>query len=188
MAFPITPYRLRKHSAHTSWAPPSIRQWSVALTCRPTLFESSKLRLKNAQSPWPPRLTRRRVAPAFQPKHAELKLTSATYQPSLRISHDDSIFPSLANLKGTEIIEPRISSLRQRCSNPEDRCSSYLLFRRIASNSIMSWCAGMAAGQPRERSPMPCRFLPAPVRRVLLLRTHRAPKVQTSRVRISPPI
>lgn len=93
--------------------------------------------------------------------------------------------PSLANLKGTEIIEPRISSLRLRCSNPEDRCSSYLLFRRIASNSIMSWCAGMAAGQPPERSPMPCRFLPAPARRVLLLRTLRAPKAQTFRVRIS---
>ena len=106
-------------------------------------------------------------------------------QPSLRISQDDSIFPSLANLKGTGIIEPRISSLRQRCSNPEDRCSSYLLFRRSASNSIMSWCAGMAAGQPRERSPMPCRFLPAPARRVLLLRTLRAPKAQTFRVRIS---
>ena len=78
----------------------------------------------------------------------------------MRISQDDSIFPSLASLKGTGIIEPRISSLRRRCSNPEDRCSSFLLFRRIASNSIMSWCAGMAAGQPRERSPMPCRFLP----------------------------
>jgi hypothetical protein len=111
----------------------------------------------------------------------------ATYQSSLRISQDDSIFPSLANLKGTEIIEPRISSLRQRCSNPEDRCLSYLLFRRIASNSIMSWCAGMAAGQPPERSPMPCRFLPAPARRVLLLRTRRAPKAQTFRVRISRP-
>ena len=81
----------------------------------------------------------------------------------------------------------RISSLRHRCSNPEDRCSSYLLFKRIASNSIMSWCAGMAAGRPRERSPMPCRFLPAPARRVLLLRTLRAPKAQTFRVRISRP-
>ena len=86
------------------------------------------------------------------------------------------------------IIRPKIPSLRRRCSNPEDRCSSFLLFRRIASNSIMSWCAGMAAGQPRERSPMPCRFLPAPARRVLLLRTFRAPKAQTFRVRISRPI
>jgi hypothetical protein len=82
----------------------------------------------------------------------------------------------------------RISSLKRRCSNPEDRCSSFLLFRKIASNSIMSWCAGMAAGQPRERSPMPCRFLPAPARRVLLLRTLRAPKAQTFRVPISRPI
>src|SRR5437879_4978457 len=139
-------------SAHTSWGSPSIRQWSVASTCRLTLFEPSKLKPENTQSPWPPRLTRRRVAPAFQPKHAGLKLTLATYQPNLRISQDDSIFPSLANLKGTGIIEPRISLLRRRCSNPEDRCSSFLLFRRIASNSIMSWCAGMAAGQSSERS------------------------------------
>jgi len=42
---------LRKHSAHTSWGPPSIRRWSVALTCPLTLFEPSKLKLKNAQSP-----------------------------------------------------------------------------------------------------------------------------------------
>jgi hypothetical protein len=83
---------LRKHSARTSWGPPFIRRWSVASTCPLTLFGPSKLKPKNAQSPWPPRLTRRRVAPAFQPKHAELKLTSATYQPSLRISQDDSIF------------------------------------------------------------------------------------------------
>ena len=74
MAFPITPYRLRRHSAHTSWGPPSIRQWSVALTCRLTLFEPSKLKPENTQRPWPPRLTRRRVTPAFQPKHAGLKL------------------------------------------------------------------------------------------------------------------
>jgi hypothetical protein len=100
---------------------------------------------------------------------------------------DASIFPSLANLKGTGIIE-RISLLRRRCSTPEDRCSSFLLFRRIASNSIMSWCAGMAAGQPRERSPMPCRFLPAPARRVLLFPTLRAPKAKTFRGRISRPI
>ena len=165
-----------------------IRQWPVALACRLTLFEPSNQKLKNAQSPWPPRLTRRRVAPAFQPKRAGLKLALATYQPSLRISQDDSIFPSWAKLKGTGIIRPRISSLRRRCSNPEDRCSSFPLFRRIASNSIMSWCAGMAAGRPRERSPMPCRFLPAPARRVLLLRTLRAPKAQTFRVRISRPI
>src|SRR5713226_4477725 len=133
MAFPITPYRLRKHSAHTSWGPllPT-RKWPVALACRLTLFEPSKQKLKNAQSPWPPRLTRRRVAPAFQPKRAGLKLALATYQPSLRISQDDSIFPSLANLKGTGIIRPRISSLRRRCSNPEDRYSSFLLFRKIA--------------------------------------------------------
>ncbi len=38
MSFPTTPCRLQKHSAHTSWGPPSIRQCSVALTCRP-LFE-----------------------------------------------------------------------------------------------------------------------------------------------------
>src|SRR4029453_17110103 len=110
MAFPITPYRLRRHSAHTSWGPPSIRQWSVALTCRLTSFEPSKLKLENTQSPWPPRLTRRRVAPVFQPKHAGLKLTSATYQPSLRISQNYSIYPSFANLKESEIIEPQILS------------------------------------------------------------------------------
>jgi nucleotide-binding universal stress UspA family protein len=132
---------------------------STASTCRLTLFEPSKLKPENTQRPWPPRLTRRRVAPAFQPTHAGLKLALATYQPSLRISQDDSIFPSLANLKGTGIIEPRISLLRRRCSNPEDRCSSFLLFRRIASNSIMSWCAGMAAGQPRGRSPIAMPFL-----------------------------
>ena len=146
------------------------------------------IRARQPEAQEPSRLTRRRVAPAFQPKRAGLKLALATYQPSLRISQDDSIFPSLANLKGTGIIEPRISSLRQRCSNPEDRCSSFPLFRKIASNSIMSWCAGMAAGRPRERSPMPCRFSPAPARRVLLLRTLRAPKAQTFRVRISRPI
>src|SRR5260370_17085234 len=113
MAFPITPYRLRKHSAHTSWELPlpTIRQWPVALACRLTLFESSKQKLKNAQSPWPPRLTRRRVAPAFQPKRAGLKLALATYQPSLRISQDDSILPSLANLKETAIIRPRLPPL-----------------------------------------------------------------------------
>src|SRR5258706_11456789 len=102
MAFPITPYRLRKHSAHTSWGPPlPARKWRVGLACRLTLFEPSKQKLKIAKSPWPLRLTRRRVAPAFQPKRAGLKVPLATYQPSLRISQDDSIFASLANLKGT---------------------------------------------------------------------------------------
>jgi hypothetical protein len=94
----------------------------------------------------------------------------------------------IGQLKAAGIIRPRISSLRRRCSNPEDRSSSFLLFRKTASNSIMSWCAGMAAGQPRERSPMPCRFLLAPARRVSLLRTFRARKAQTFRVRISRPI
>ena len=48
----------------------------------PTTFaEPSKQNFKNAQSPWPPRLTRQLVAPAFQPKRAGLKLALATYQP-----------------------------------------------------------------------------------------------------------
>src|SRR5713226_3329034 len=34
---------------------------------------------------------------------------------------------------------------------------------------MVCWDGSRAAGQPRERSPMPCRFLPAPARRVLLL-------------------
>src|SRR5262249_27788520 len=156
MAFPITHYRLRSNSARTSWGSP--------------------LKLRNAQSPWPPRLTRRPVALVFQPKRAGLRLALATYQPNLRISQDDSIFPSLSNLKAAGVIRPKISPLRRRCSSPEDRCSSFLLFRK------------MAAGQPREQSPMPYRFSPAPARRVLLLRTFRARKAQTFRVRILRPI
>src|SRR5260370_12357366 len=41
-----------------------------------------------------------RRAPAFQPTRAVLKLALATYQPSLRISQDDSIFPLLVYWQG----------------------------------------------------------------------------------------
>jgi hypothetical protein len=57
---------------------------------------------------------------------------------------------------------------------------------RLKLDHVMVCWDGSRA--PRERSPMPCRFSPAPARRVLLLRTLRAPKAQTFRVRISRPI
>ena len=86
-------------------------------------------------------------------KHAEFKLTLATYQPSLRVSQDDSIFPSLANLKGTGIIERRISSLRQRCSNPKTGAHRSLYSegspQTRSCHGVLGWQPGSHASDRR---------------------------------------
>jgi len=89
-----------------------------------------------------------------------LKLALATYQPSSHISQDDSIFQSLANLKGTGV-QPTTNIVIEEALFESGRpVLIVLLFRKIASNSIIHGVLGLAAGQPRERSAMPCRSYP----------------------------